>query len=58
MMNPRLRADDDGLILVSDVSVSAVLGSLDVCCGVPRSRNSVFDGFRASRFDDIQSDID
>ena len=46
-----------GVMVVSEFRTSVGLLSLDSCCGVPITRNSVLLGLRDSKLDDIQDDI-
>lgn len=56
-MTPRFLADLAGVRTVSGVSLRAVSVIFRSCCVVPMIRNSVFDGFSASMFDDIQCEM-
>jgi hypothetical protein len=51
---PRLRAVEEGRIGVEERKREG-LGILETWIGVPVSMNSVLDGFRERRFEDIQS---
>jgi len=53
-MKPRLRADEDGVMLVSEVSEIAETEILSSCLELPMIRNSVLAGLRESRLADIQ----
>ena len=54
-MTPRFPAD---LVrTVSGISLRVVSVIFRSCCVVPMIRNSVFDGFSASMFDDIQCEM-
>ena len=56
-MTPRFLADLAGVRTVSGVSLRVVSAIFRSCCVVPMIRNSVFDGFSASMFDDIQCEM-
>ena len=45
-----------GVMVVSEFRTSVGLLSLDSCCGVPITMNSVLLGLRDSKLDDIQDD--
>ena len=53
---PKFRAEVTGVMLVSEFRTSVGLLSLDSCCGVPITKNSVLLGLRDSKLDDIQDD--
>ena len=56
-MKPRLRAEETGLRMVSEERVRVGFEILESCTGRPISKNSVFDGLRERKFDDIQDEI-
>jgi len=56
-MKPRLRAEVTGLRMVSEEMVRVGFEILESCTGRPISKNSVFDGLRERKLDDIQDEI-